>query len=60
VTIALRAVGLPLWPAAAIASIGTDVVDKALSFGLVALVIARLPSRIRARFAGARDAPAAA
>ncbi|HJU90447.1 MAG TPA: hypothetical protein VJ672_13750 [Gemmatimonadaceae bacterium] len=60
VTIALRAVGLPLWPAAAIASIGTDIIDKAISFVLVALVIARLPARIRTRFGGAHEAPVAA
>lgn len=55
VTIALRAAGLPLWPAATIASVGTDVVDKALSFALVALVLARLPSRITARFGAVHD-----
>lgn len=53
VTIALRAAGLPLASAATVASVGTDVIDKALSFVLVALVLERLPSRITARFGSA-------
>ncbi|HEX6966257.1 MAG TPA: hypothetical protein VF166_10685 [Gemmatimonadaceae bacterium] len=50
ITLALRAMHLPLPVAAAIASTSTDVVDKALSCALVALVIARLPRRLTARF----------
>ncbi|MDQ6887201.1 MAG: ECF transporter S component [Gemmatimonadota bacterium] len=57
VTIALRALHLPLALAAGIASVSTDVVDKGLSFALVALLITRLPSRITGRFARARRAP---
>jgi energy-coupling factor transport system substrate-specific component len=53
VTIALRAAGLPLASAATVASVGLDVIDKALSFAVVALVLERLPSRITARFSGA-------
>jgi energy-coupling factor transport system substrate-specific component len=50
ITLALRAMHLPLPVAAAIAGTSTDIVDKALSCALVALVIARLPQRLTARF----------
>lgn len=50
ITIALRALRLPLASAAFIASISVDVVDKMLSCAIVALVLARLPRRIGARF----------
>jgi energy-coupling factor transport system substrate-specific component len=52
ITIALRALGSPLPVAAAIASMSTDIVDKALSAAIVTLVIVRLPSRISARLQG--------
>lgn len=56
VTIALRALHLPLWVAAGIASISSDILDKIVSCLLVMLVVARLPTRLAARFAGARAA----
>lgn len=50
-TVALRAAGLSLAASAAIAGAASDIVDKAVSCVLVALVIARLPRRIALRFA---------
>lgn len=51
-TLALRAtLGISMERAAQIASLSTDLVDKPLSCVLVALVIARLPRRLTARFA---------
>ena len=50
ITIALRALHLPLAAAALIASISVDVLDKVLSCAIVAVVLARLPRRIGARF----------
>jgi energy-coupling factor transport system substrate-specific component len=50
VTIALRALHLPLESAALIASISVDVLDKVLSCTIVAIVLTRLPRRIGARF----------
>jgi energy-coupling factor transport system substrate-specific component len=50
ITIILRALDLPLESAAFVASISVDVLDKALSCGIVAMVLARLPRRIGARF----------
>lgn len=50
VTIALRALHLPLESAALIASMSVDVLDKMLSCAIVAAVLARLPRRIGARF----------
>jgi energy-coupling factor transport system substrate-specific component len=55
VTIVLRALDLPLPLAAGIASVATDMVDKTIACAIVALVIARLPRRITARF-GVTDA----
>jgi len=54
VTMALRgAFGLSMESAAKVASVATDVIDKPLSCAIVALVLARLPARITARFAKA-------
>lgn len=53
VTLALRALPLPLPVAAAIASTSTDIIDKAFSCALVAIVIARLPRRLTSRFSAA-------
>jgi energy-coupling factor transport system substrate-specific component len=50
-TVALRAVGVPLAAATGACSLSSDVVDKALSCALVALIVARLPHRLSARFA---------
>jgi energy-coupling factor transport system substrate-specific component len=50
ITIALRALDLPLESAALIASVSVDVVDKTLSCVIVALVLTRLPRRLGARF----------
>lgn len=50
VTTLLRAVGLPLAQAVMAASIATDVVDKAIVFVLVAVVLAALPRRTVARY----------
>lgn len=50
ITIALRALRLPLESAAFIASMSVDVLDKMLSCAIVAVVLTRLPRRIGARF----------
>ncbi len=50
VTTALRAAGLPLPVAVTIASAGTDLLDKTMSFGLVCLILRNLPSHLAARF----------
>lgn len=55
ITIALRGFGMPLHLAVAVASISTDIVDKALSAMLVALVVVRLPRRLVARLGAARS-----
>ncbi len=49
ITIVLRGLGLPLHMAVAAASVSTDIVDKALSSVLVALVVLRLPRRLVSR-----------
>jgi energy-coupling factor transport system substrate-specific component len=54
VTVALRALGLPLSAAVGVAGLSSDVVDKTLSCALVALILARLPHRLSARFAAPR------
>lgn len=50
ITIALRALDLPLESAAFIASMAVDVLDKMLSCAIVAAVLVRLPRRIGTRF----------
>lgn len=50
VTTLLRSVGFSLPQAVVLASIGTDLFDKALVFMLVALVLAALPRRILGRY----------
>jgi len=50
VTTALRAVGVPLPVAVGISSIGTDLVDKTIAFGLVCLVLRHLPRHLATRF----------
>ncbi|MGQ0714694.1 MAG: ECF transporter S component [Gemmatimonadaceae bacterium] len=50
ITIALRALDLPLESAAFIASISVDVLDKVLSCVIVAMVLTRLPRRVGVRF----------
>ncbi len=54
VTAALRAAGVPLHLATATASISTDLLDKTIAFGLVALILRSLPSHLAARFPGLR------
>jgi energy-coupling factor transport system substrate-specific component len=55
VTAALKvAFGMSTETAAKVASLATDVIDKPLSCVLVALILARLPARITARFREAR------
>ena len=56
VTIALRALRMPLESAAFIASISVDMLDKVLSCAIVAAVLTRLPRRIGARFGLAHPA----
>jgi energy-coupling factor transport system substrate-specific component len=52
VTMLLRAgTGMSMESAAKVASVATDVIDKPLSCLLVAMILARLPARITARFA---------
>jgi energy-coupling factor transport system substrate-specific component len=50
VTTLLRTMGLSLPQSVVLASIGTDLVDKAIVFLLVALVLAALPRRILGRY----------
>jgi energy-coupling factor transport system substrate-specific component len=50
VTTALRAIGAPLPVAVAVASMGTDLLDKTLAFGLVYLILRTLPGHLAARF----------
>ncbi|HEY2805942.1 MAG TPA: hypothetical protein VGI92_08790 [Gemmatimonadales bacterium] len=50
VTTALRAIGTPLPVAVAIASMGTDLLDKTIAFGLVCLILRNVPSHLAARF----------
>jgi len=50
ITTALRAIGLPLPVSVAIASMGTDLLDKTLAFGLVCLILRNLPRHLAARF----------
>jgi hypothetical protein len=42
--------GMSMETAAKVSSVATDVIDKPLSCVLVALILARLPARITARF----------
>ena len=54
VTMVLRATtGMSMETAAKVSSVATDVIDKPLSCMLVALILARLPARITARFRSA-------
>lgn len=50
VTTVLRSVGVPLPVAVAIASMGTDLLDKTIAFGLVFLILRHLPRHLAARF----------
>ena len=50
VTTALRALGAPLPVAVAAASMGTDLLDKTIAFGLVCLILRTLPDHLAARF----------
>ncbi len=50
VTTALRGLGVPLHVAVAVASMGTDLLDKTLAFGLVFLILRTLPRHLAARF----------
>lgn len=50
VTTALRAFGMPLKAAVYVSSMGTDLLDKTISFGLVCLILRTLPQHLAARF----------
>jgi len=50
VTAVLRVLGVPLEYAVYVTSIGTDMVDKTLAFGLVFLILRTLPRHLAARF----------
>lgn len=50
VTTVLRAVGLPLQVSVFIASLGTDLLDKTIAFGLICLILRSLPTHLAARF----------
>ena len=50
VTAILRAAGLPLPIAVGISSIGTDLLDKTIAFGLVCVVLRTLPGHLATRF----------
>jgi energy-coupling factor transport system substrate-specific component len=50
VTTTLRALGAPLPVAVAVASMGTDLLDKTIAFGLVCLILRTLPGHLAARF----------
>lgn len=50
VTTVLRATGIPLKAAVWISSMGTDLLDKTLSFGLLCLILRTLPLNLAARF----------
>lgn len=50
VTTALRFAGIPLHVAVFISSLGTDLLDKTLTFGLVAVILRTLPDHLAARF----------
>jgi energy-coupling factor transport system substrate-specific component len=53
VTTVLAALGLPLQWAVYVASAGSDVLDKAITFLLIYGVLSALPERIAARFPAA-------
>lgn len=50
ITTVLRALGVPLGPAVVMASVVTDVLDKAVTFTLVRSILIALPGRTAARF----------
>lgn len=52
VTTALRALGVPLQAAVYASSLGTDLIDKTISFALVCIILRTLPSHLAARFPG--------
>jgi len=54
VTATLRSFGVPLPVAVAVSSVGTDLLDKTLAFGLVFVILRSLPRHLAARFPAAR------
>lgn len=50
VTTTLRAIGVPLDIAVFTSSVSVDILDKAVSFGLVCLILRNLPRHLAARF----------
>lgn len=50
VTTLLRALGAPLHVAVGVSSVGTDLLDKTIAFGLVYAVLRTLPEHLAARF----------
>lgn len=51
-----RSLGLPLAQAVAVSSIGTDVLDKTITFALAGVALRRLPRRMTARYPWAERA----
>lgn len=49
-TTALRAIGVPLKAAVFTSSLGTDLLDKTIAFGLVCLILRSLPEHLAGRF----------
>lgn len=50
ITTVLRVLGVPLPVAVAVSSVGTDVLDKTITAGLVFLILSHLPRRLATRF----------
>lgn len=48
--VVLRALGAPLSVAVALASLGTDLLDKTIAFALVCLILRTLPDHLATRF----------
>ena len=49
-TTTLRAIGVPLKAAVFTSSLGVDLLDKTVSFGLICLILRNLPGHLAARF----------
>ena len=50
VTTLLRALGVPIQAAVFTSSLTTDLIDKTIAFGLLALILKNIPSHLAARF----------
>lgn len=49
-----RTQGLSVFQSAYVASLATDPLDKAVTFGIVSVIVSLLPGHLHARFPGAR------